>query len=213
MKRVALAAILLALAVTAHAQNLGPSVEISPTWTISNEMYAGHVKTVLTMNYLTAGGVIDGKFLEGRLGLMFPVGDFTRKTTTDFLGSLTTTEDTQEISDEILYLTLEGLFKYPISKKGLTWFPAGGILAALNVVNKDQDGNELEKQHLFWAKLGAGADLKLSPKAVIRGRLMLGFRFLTEAESDAVRSAKNAGYDAGIIPLRLDAGVSVLFKL
>lgn len=205
MKKLAIVALLAALAAPSFAIDLGAGggVTVGGFW--ASQYYEDYlvIYDVLKIAGATAPFGVSAWFdaTYGVASLGFRANGNTRTTTTSdgFFGPAESTSDDDNRSG---YLAFSLLGRYPFALGPVSLFPLLGIEYDLNLYWKDAAGADLkaglpdaEKAWLnqVWFKAGAGADFVLWKNLFVRPLVLLGFKALNADERETIQTAIDSG--------------------
>jgi len=216
MKKIALLLIMASLAQAVFAidfsAGLGETTGyVSSTQTISGTGFSG--------TFAASGvplGVVaffDATYAQASVGWQMVAGPHLNTSQT-FLGVTNTTS--VDLTAAVGYLSFALYGRYPFKLGSVTISPLLGVEYDLNLVDADSGvdlragmtSQQLADLDELWIKAGVSADFLLSPRFFVRPALMIGYKFLSQGESNSISTAPS-GSTMSIV--NLSAELSVLF--
>lgn len=205
MKKLSSMIVLLALAGTAFAIDLGAGTGItlgSYTGTTSFAPYFfDSFETVLTTVPFGIAAFFDATYGVASVGLRTN-GNTHLKVTNTGVPVFGTTITESDDGNRSGFLSLSLLGRYPFTVGPVSLFPLLGIEYDQNLYYRDEDGNDLKASltaqevadlNQFWFKAGAGADFVVYKGLYFRPTVLMGFKVLNQGEKDAIDSAVSGG--------------------
>jgi hypothetical protein len=166
-----------------------------------------------------AEAYIDMQYVQVGVGYRLSVGGHQWETVTS---SGTTTTAIDGDTGTKGYAAFSAYLKYPFTVGPYELLPLLGFEYDVNAMDIDANGNDLrgsmssqalDSENQFWVKAGIAAQLALAERVYLRAQFLMGWKFLSRAESDAVANARSAGFDATLFSLRPELGIALGFKI
>jgi hypothetical protein len=198
------------LSMVAFAQSLPLSVGAGFTFSpISQTTKAtGYTSSTTSWNSFAGKAFIDAKYIEGSLGFAFDTKNYKVDGTSYTNGNHGT------------WIAISALGKYPVELSGFTLFPMAGLEYDLNLSYVDANGNDVKSGasadqkaalNYFLIKGGVGADVPVNDQLFVRPTLLVGYKFHSKLESDAISAGSSV--NLSITTLKFDIGVAIGYKL
>ena len=175
---------------------------------LRNTAFPFHAEAYLDMHYVQVG-----------VGYRLSLGGHQWETVTS---SGTTTTAIDGDTGTKGYAAFSAYLKYPFTVGPYQLLPLLGFEYDVNLLDLDSNGHDLrgsmssqalDNENQFWVKAGMAAELALAERVYLRAQFLIGWKFLSPAETSAVENAKSAGFDATLFSLRPELGIALGFKI
>jgi hypothetical protein len=166
-----------------------------------------------------AEAYIDAQYVQIGVGYRLSVGGHQWESVT-YSGTTTTAVDADTGTKG--YAAFTAYLKYPFTVGQYLLLPLLGFEYDVNALDLDSSGNDLRgsmssqqlaNENQFWVKAGIGTQIPLVNWGYLRAQLLIGWKILSPAESDAVATAITSGYGATLFSLQPELGIAVGFKI
>jgi hypothetical protein len=166
-----------------------------------------------------AEAYVDAQYVQVGVGYRVSVGGHQWESLTSS-GTTTTAVDADTGTKG--YVSFSAYLKYPFNIGQYLLQPLLGFEYDVNAMDLDSSGNDLRgslsgqqlaDENQFWVKAGIGSQIPLANWGYLRARFLIGWKMLSAAESSAVSTAINSGYDATLFSLEPELGIAVGFNL